>query len=312
MIEPSHIWSTAAAKINPAPSVSVDDYFAKVIGSPDPWQLQVLNDKALRIGIMASRQAGKSRTVGAKVMYHAENTRRAMVVIGSPTQRQSAELLAKAIEAYDLNHGGNDELSFSHYQADKRSKSFSQTGGILDYLTELSDPSKPVDVEMEQQSRLEVRLTNRSRIVAVPGRSGATVRSFSAVTLLVIDEAAFAQVEFFQAVFPMLAVSHGQIILLSTPYAKFGPFYQIMEETSDWDDAKPSSAQEESWRKYVVPWTECPRITPEFIEAERKRYGNDYVKREYECQFQDAVGAVFRAEDVEAMEQSTTESWSLF
>lgn len=297
-----------ALTLNPPPPITATAFYRASGFEPDPWQSAVLEDEASRIGLMATRQGGKSTVVGTKVMHHALTRPRAMVVIGSPSQRQSMELLAKGVDSFYLNTGTLDGVEVSHTVGD-RSKRI--TGDVRDWFGEMTDREKPIDVEMDSQSKTEVRLSNRSRIVAVPGRSGATVRSFSSVTLLVIDEAAFAQVEFYQAVFPMLAVSHGQIILLSTPYAKLGVFYDVMMATEDWTDGVPADEQESAWRKYVIPWQMCPRITPAFVEAERNRYGDNYVAREYECVFQDAVGAVFREEDIMAMGRDDVEVWDL-
>ena len=289
---------------------------------PDPWQERLLRDQARHIGTMASRQAGKSQTVGVKILHHAKVVRRAMVVIGSPSQRQSAELLAKAIECHYLNVGGDEEIaSFASWQGDQRRTV--APASALDFLSDLTEKATKreaageYDADVEAQSKLELRLTNRSRIVAVPGRSGATVRGYSSLTMLVVDEAAFAPVEFFQATFPMLAVSGGQVILLSTPHAKIGPFYDIMQTedaaaaTPDWDDGKPAREQEDAWRKYVVPWTDCPRITPAFIEAERRRYGDHYVAREYECKFMEGQLMAFTHAEIAAMDDDSVDEWVL-
>ena len=307
MLAPRMPLKIALADILDPPPVQIADavsFFERQGLTADPWQRDVLNDQARHIVMKCSRQSGKSTVVGTKVMHHAKTKPGAMVILGSPTQRQSAELLAKAIEAHDLNHGRGG-VALTHWQGDTSS----EIADPWDYVVTLAADKGPVDVELESQSRLEVRLANRSRIVAVPGRSAGSVRGYSRVSLLVIDEAAFTPVEFFQAVFPMLAVSGGQIILLSTPYAEVGPYFELMTQTPDWDDSKPGAEQEDAWRKVNVPWQMCPRISPAFIEAELKRYGAEYVAREYECKFVRAIGAVFRKEDVDAITRPDIEVW---
>ena len=37
---------------------------------------------------------------------------------------------------------------------------------------------------------------------------------------------------------------------------------------------------------------ECPRIPPEFLEEERATMGNRWFRREYLCEFEDAVSGV--------------------
>lgn len=128
---------------------------------------------------------------------------------------------------------------------------------------------------------LSCEFANGSRIVALPGSEG-TVRGFSAVDLLIVDEAAFVADSLYRSVRPMLAVSQGQMICLTTPCGKRGFFYEEwVRETS-------------RARKFSIPWTECPRIPKEFVEDERKALG-PFFEQEYECQFLDVVGSVFPA-----------------
>lgn len=240
---------------------------------PDPWQETVLRTQAKRVIILASRQAGKSSSIGGRALWTAETQARAEIVIGAPKQDQAAELLRKAMEVYNLA-GHWDESQ--------------------------------VDDEAIQR----VTLTNGSRMSAVPGRA-ATVRSFSAVTLLVLDEAAYIPDDFYQAVFPMLAVSQGSVALLSTPHGKSGAFYDIWQNAPAWDPRLPDEAQLEAWLKIKVPWWDCPRIQPAFIDAERRRFGDAYVRREYCCEFMDADSAAFREEDIVALPSRAVESWAL-
>ena len=39
------------------------------------------------------------------------------------------------------------------------------------------------------------------------------------------------------------------------------------------------------WQKIEVPWQQCPRIDPSFIEEECRERGSAWVAQEYECQF---------------------------
>ena len=95
---------------------------------------------------------------------------------------------------------------------------------------------------------------------ALPG-SEATVRGFSAVSLLLVDEASRVEDEMYLAIRPMLAVSEGTLWLMSTPYGKRGFFWEA------WERGGPE------WERVRVPATECPRIRPEFLEEERRAMG---------------------------------------
>ena len=50
----------------------------------------------------------------------------------------------------------------------------------------------------------------------------ATVRGFSAVSLMVVDEAARVPDDLYEAVKPMLAVTDGALWLMSTPFGRRG------------------------------------------------------------------------------------------
>jgi phage FluMu gp28-like protein len=130
-----------------------------------------------------------------------------------------------------------------------------------------------------------VQLRNGSRVVSLPG-TGETVRGFSAPDLIVEDEAAFVEDSFYRAVRPMLAVSGGRLILMSTPYGKRGHFYEAWQEAG-------------SWHRVEVPATECPRITSKFLESERRALGDLWFRQEYKCEFADVIDAVFRMADIE-------------
>jgi hypothetical protein len=84
---------------------------------------------------------------------------------------------------------------------------------------------------------------------------------------------------------PMLAVSSGRLILLSTPNGQRGHFYEAWESDGDWERIK-------------VPATECPRITPEFLAAELAALGKTWFSQEYQGCFAETIDAVFRMDDI--------------
>ncbi len=99
-----------------------------------------------------------------------------------------------------------------------------------------------------------MQLTNGSRIEALPGTEK-TIRGFSGVDLLVLDEAARVDDELYFAVRPMLAISGGALMMLTTPHGKRGVFYE------EWTGGA-------GWERYEVPAAECPRIPEAFLEEE--------------------------------------------
>ena len=107
------------------------------------------------------------------------------------------------------------------------------------------------------------------------------------VKILVIDEAARVADELYYSVRPMLAVSGGELIALSTPWGKRGWFYEEYEKGGD------------DWQRVRVTANECPRISEAFLEEERRRMPEAWFRSEYLCEFTDALDSVFRTEDIE-------------
>ena len=129
-------------------------------------------------------------------------------------------------------------------------------------------------------------LANGSRIVSLPGDEK-NIRGFSGVSLLIVDEASRVDDALYYAVRPMLAVSQGRMVCLSTPFGKRGWFYDA------W-------AGGDSWDRYRIVADECPRITLDFLEEERRALGPRWFAQEYQCSFEDTVDAVFASEDIMA------------
>jgi hypothetical protein len=132
-------------------------------------------------------------------------------------------------------------------------------------------------------NELSLAFPNRSRIVGLPGNE-ATVRGFSAVALLLVDEASRVSDDLYLAVRPMLAVSGGTLWLMSTPFGKRGFFYEAWQRG-------PGGTPE--WERVRVTAEECGRIPREYLEEERTTMGERWYRQEYGCEFVDAVSSVF-------------------
>src|SRR3954451_16546888 len=131
---------------------------------PDPWQARLLRSTSKRMLLNCSRQSGKSTTVGTLAAHTALYEPGALVLLLSPTLRQSGELFRKVLDAYSA-----------------------------------AGESEPP----EAQSALQLELKNGSRVVSLPGREN-TVRGYSGVDLLIIDEASRVADELYMSVRPML------------------------------------------------------------------------------------------------------------
>ncbi len=139
-----------------------------------------------------------------------------------------------------------------------------------------------------QETALSMTFANDSRVIALPGKE-ATVRSFSGVRLLVIDEAARVPDALYYTVRPMLAVSAGLLVALSTPFGRRGWFYE------EWRGSTRTP-----WERAKITAAECPRITPGFLEEERAALGDHWYSQEYELEFRDMIDSLFRQEDIDA------------
>jgi hypothetical protein len=153
-------------------------------------------------------------------------------------------------------------------------------------------------VPSESENALSLSLENGSRIVSLPGNE-ATIRAYSAVRLLLVDEAARVPDNVIAAARPMLAVSGGQLIALSTPFGTRGWWYEA------WKDGGST------WQRVQIPASECPRISPAFLEEEKRSLGPWFYAQEYECSFMEAVTQAFATEQVEALFDEEVETWTL-
>jgi hypothetical protein len=128
---------------------------------------------------------------------------------------------------------------------------------------------------------------NGSRVISLPASEG-TVRGFSA-DLLILDEASRIDDEMYRAVTPMLAVTGGRLIALSTPAGKRGWWWDA------WENGGPT------WERFRVPATEVPRISTAFLEEELRTLGRWAFEQEYMCSFQDSSEQFFRDDDIARM-----------
>jgi hypothetical protein len=191
-----------------------------------------------------SRQAGKSTGASMLVVHRAVTQPNHLALLISPSERQSKELFRKVRTFLDRVPGG---------------------------------------VRLTEDNVLSCALSNGSRIVSLPS-SESTIRGYSAVNTLIEDEAAFVDDALNVAVRPMLAVSGGQMILMSTPNGRRGHFFDAWSGNGPWH------------RERVTCW-EVPRIPRPFLEEEKRVLG-EMFRQEYECEFVNALtGRVYRADE---------------
>jgi hypothetical protein len=205
--------------------------FAEAVGIVcDPWQRDLLSKMPRRALLCCSRQSGKSTITAIMALHTALFTSGALVVIVSPSQRQSAEMLRTIKMLY------------------------AKLEGVPALATE---------------SVLKIEFESGSRILALPSTES-TIRGLSSVALLVVDEAARVPTDLIAACKPMLAVSDGHLIMLSTPAGRRGTFFDLWHDTDS-----------DEWLRVAVPASQCPRISAAFLASERKELGEVRYSEEY-------------------------------
>lgn len=224
----------------------------------DPWQAKLVRSQASRLLLNCSRQSGKSTTVSVVVNHTALYEDNAPILLLSPSLRQSGELFRKCLDVYRAL-------------------------------------GKPVAADSE--NKLSLELENGSRIISLPGKEG-TTRGFSGVKLLIIDEASKVPDELYMSVRPMLAVSGGKLILLSSPFGARGFYYEAYKNRCNWE-------------YYEIPATQCSRISKEFLAEEKENMGEYWFEQEYMCKFLDAQSSAFRSEDIECIVKTGLTEWDL-
>jgi hypothetical protein len=214
---------------------------------PDAWQEGFLRSRSPRIILNCPRQSGKTTAVAALALHTAVYKPRSFSLIFAPTQDQSTEFFRR-VEELALGLGMDS-----------------------------------VDADALRKTGLDLR--NGSRIEARPGTEK-SARSRTA-DLVVVDEAARVEESLYIAIRPMLAVTQGRLVVLSTPNGKRGFFYDIWTSASD------------RWDRFQVTAEQCPRLTDEFLAGEREDLPPWAYRQEYELSFEETEDQVFSSELVD-------------
>ena len=174
--------------------LSPSEFVRQYLGfNPDAWQCDMLDSSHKRIILNCARQVGKSTISAALALHTALYTNGSLILLISPSERQSQELFVKITTFIDL---------------------------------------LPVKPEFLELNKLSCQFKNRSRIIALPGNEK-TVRGFSGPTLIIEDEAARIPDDLHYSILPMLAVGGGRLLMMSSPFGSRGFFYETWKGDSD-------------------------------------------------------------------------------
>jgi hypothetical protein len=242
--------------------------------TPDPWQTGVLRTKRTQILLLCSRQVGKTLVAAALALRTALLEAPALVLVLTPSERQSSEFVRRIQELHEALRQPKSLAGPVQSVYDKR-------------LTEAGQDQLYFHLPAKtRESSLQLHLDNGSRIIGLPASEG-KIRVYSSVALLLIDEASRVDDALYRAVRPMLAVSRGRLLALSTPFGKRGWFHEAWHGAGDWERVKVTAEQ-------------CPRIPADFLAEERRALGERWFRQEYLCSFEDTVDAVFSYADIQA------------
>ena len=163
--------------------------------APDPWQEELIRDDENWWLLLCTRQGGKTQGISALALATALNEPESLILILTPSERQSKEVL-RCVSQYYLKLYG-------------------------------------LPLRSDSITALKIELPNGSRIIALPGSSEKTIRVYAGVDLLLVDEAARVEDALFYSVMPMLATSGGRMICATTPWFRRGFFFNEWKKGGD-------------------------------------------------------------------------------
>ena len=196
------------------------------------------------------------------------------------------------------------------------SRSLRQSGELFRKVKRFYDCTQPMPLVKNTEHELE--LSNGSRIVSLPA-SPDTIVGYSAVYRLILDEAARIPDSTYYAVRPMLAMSGGSILALSTPFGQRGWFYEAWEQkqhadhamdvatverlladldfpieeysegVAGWDGADDGRTYQ--WTRTCVTAPQNPRFSRRYLAHERQNTPDLWFRQEWLCEFV-AIGAL--------------------
>lgn len=204
------------------------------------------------------------------------------------------------------------------------SRSMRQSQELFRKVKQFYNLVQPMPLIKDTEHGLE--LSNRSRIMSLPA-SEETIVGFSAATRIVLDEAARIPDGTYFAMRPMMAMSQGSIIALSSPFGKRGFFYEAFTDTSteeyaldlttverlladlhfpveEASDAGLVAARDTrvyQWTKTFLPATHNPRLSRRFLAHERQEIPDLWFRQEYLIEFIDLGQVVFSFDDLKNM-----------
>ena len=205
----------------------------------DPWQEELIDSKG-DVVVVSGRQCGKSTGTSILAGKTALENKNEFILIGAYVIEQ-AQLIFRKIKEYILAIAPKEIV-----------------GNVtLNFL----------------------ELKNGSKIYCRPvGDTGDGMRGFTA-TMLILDEAAFIPDRAWEAIEPVISVSKGRTVLLSTPQGKARFFYK--------------ATINKNYKLLHVSARDCPRHTKKFLDRKQAEMSPIAFATEYLGEFIDDYNRKF-------------------
>ena len=211
----------------------------------DPWQQEVLDTKG-NICLRSGRQVGKSTVIGIKAAQYALDNTKKLVMLISKTERQAGLLFSK--------------IMTSIHEIDKTQ----------------------VKKGKDRPTKHKISLKNGSVIHCLPaGDTGYGIMGFT-IDLLIADEAAFIPEEVWHSIIPAMAITRGDIWLLSTPFIKEGYYFNCFEDPN--------------FTAFHTSAEDCPRRDEAFLAHKKKTLTKAQYAQMYQGLFVDELRQFFTDE----------------
>jgi len=218
--------------------------FTEHLKQLDPWQREVMNCRGNMV-LRSGRQVGKSFVIGIKAAQYALENPKKLIMVISKTERQAGLLFAKIL--HNLNS--------------------------IDKTQIMKGKDRP--------TKHLINLKNGSKIHCLPaGDTGFGIMGFT-IDLLIADEAAFIPEEVWNSVVPALAITRGNIWLLSTPFIKKGYYFDCFSDPS--------------FTAFHTSSEDCPRRDEVFLERQREKLTKAQYAQMYQGKFVDEIRQFFSA-----------------
>lgn len=221
----------------------------------DDWQKEVLKTEG-NLVLRSGRQVGKSEIVSRKCAEYAVRNPKKIVMVISAVERQSYLLFEKILS-----------------QVVQKYPSLIMKG-------------------KNRPTKHKLQLKNGSIIYSFPtGLSGIGIRGYT-VDLLIADEAAYIPEDVWTAVIPMLAMTGGNLWLLSTPKGKRGYFYECFKD----DSFTKFHVTTEEVLNFETRTERQKEDLKKRLEIDKKRMTKLQYTQEYLGEFVDEIKQVFSDE----------------